>query len=203
MAKRRRTQAQGRRWQWREGGPKPAVEANVFAAELERLAGGDALELVEPAAIVAAARRRGSPIAPLFDFDIQRSAERNWLDQARSLVGRLQVVTVQVENGPTVSARGWYSVVLEKRRGYTSQDRIMSDRDLRTQTIDRAKNELNSFVAKYLVVIATIGNVVPRLQEAIETMQDEIERLKLDATARRGRRAGREDREEDGRRRSA
>jgi hypothetical protein len=175
-------------WRWRTGGPLPPIEASVFAAELERLAGEDPIELVEPDRVWQAARKRSSPIHGCFDWDIERAAEAHWRDHARALVGRLQLVRVDVENAVPTSTRGWWSVQIERRRGYMHEDRVMGDADLRMQTIARAKGELHSFLAKYLGILSTFGRAVPRLQEVLGEIQDEIDRLELEATSRRPRR---------------
>jgi len=182
MARRpRRPVTGGEQWQWRAGGPVPQVEASVFAGELERLAGDDPVELVQPQAIVEAARSRRSPIHELFNWNLAEAAEAHWLDHARALVGRLQLVRVVVENGPTTSSRGWWSVTVADRRGYVPQQRILSDRDLTLQTIARVKRELEVCLAKYLTVLQ-FGTVIPQLREVIDDIEEEIDRLEAEAT---------------------
>lgn len=178
--------ASKREWAWRAGGPTPPIEAAVFAAELEKLANGHPLELVEPEAIVQAARKRNSPIHDCFNWDQAEAAAAHWRDTARALVGRLVTVRVDVEHTPASSTRGWWSVVVEKQRGYAKQERVMSDSDLRAQTIGVVKRDLHGVLGKYFQVL-NFGHVIPKLNDIIAELQDEIDRLELEATTRRPR----------------
>lgn len=177
-------------WTWRTGGPKPKVEADVFATELEKLAGDHPLDLVAPDAIWQSARKKSSPIHELFNWNVQEAAEAHWRDHARYLVGRLTPVHVLVEDGPNTSRRGWWSVVVAKERGYTSEDRVLSDRDLRLQVIATVKSELHRTLAKYLTVL-NFGNIVPRLNAIVADIQGEIDRLEMEATRPVRRKSGR------------
>lgn len=178
--------AAGKEWQWRSGGPRPPVEAEVFAAELERLADGDALELVEPDVIWQAARKRSSPIHPCFNWNLQEAAEAHWTDRARQLVGSLQMVRVDVEHSTATSTRGWWSVSVDNRRGYAKQERVMSDRDLRLQLLAGVKRDVMQVLAKYFHILS-FGRVVPKLQEIVDEIADEIDGLESAAKARRPR----------------
>lgn len=173
-------------WEWRSGGPKPPIEAAVFAEELEKIAGDNPLELVEPDAIWQAARKRSNPMHPCFDWALEAAAQAHWREQARALVGRLHLIRVDVEHSPATSTRGWWSVVIEKQRGYAKQDRVMSDRDLRLQVLADVKRDLHQVLAKYFQVLS-FGRVIPKLQEIIEELQDEIDRLEMESTARHSR----------------
>lgn len=172
------------KYAWREGGPKPKIPAEVFGTVVEQISGGD-IEGVKPEAIVEAARAPSSPIHALFNWDNAEAAELYRRQQARHYVGALQIVRIRTEEGPTVSNRAFFAV---KPRGYVPHDRVLSDRDLKHQVIASAKKELESYVQKYASILA-FGTFVPRLQEIIDGMRDEIDQLAVDATTRRRPRA--------------
>jgi hypothetical protein len=170
------------KYAWRLNGPTPKIEADIFGRALEDIASGKPLESVAPDEIVNAARTKRSPIHSLFNWDNDKAAELYRRVQARHYVGALQIVRVEISQGPTVSNRAYYSV--PSVRGYIGHDKVLSDRDLRKQVIASAKHELESYVIKYQGVLA-LGSVVPRLQEAIDEMRDEIDRLESEALPRR------------------
>lgn len=171
------------RYQWREGIPRPKVEADVFAAEVERIAletGG----IVPPAAIVAAAEKHGSPLAPLFEFDDAVAAQKHRVAQARQYLGALQVVRVEVQHGPALSTRAYHRVSQKDRAGYATESMVLGDRDLKKQVVASAARELQAFINRFQG-IAAMGNFVPRLQAVMDEMRDSVDRLELDASSRR------------------
>ena len=171
-------------WKWKPGGPTPKVTADIFGAEVERIAGEDPLHLVDPDELWKSARKRTSPIHLCWNWNVQDAAEQHWRDHARHLITRLTPVVVEVTEGPTTSRRSWWSVKVDNRRGYMSEENILSSRDLTLQTIATVKAELHTFLAKFASVL-TFGNIVPRLQEIIDQMQDEIDRIEGEATRRK------------------
>jgi len=171
-------------YQWRPGGPKPAVDANVFGQTMERLAGtGGDVRAVPPQAVVAEARRRGSPIKALFDWDKDKAAEQHWLSQARHYCNSLQVVRVHVEHGPTLGTKALFNVRVNDERGYVNQSHIRSSDDLTNQVIAQARKDLGVLVEKYAAVVG-FGKYVERLQLVIDDMQIELDKLAADAVHR-------------------
>ena len=154
----------------------PKVAADVFAEELEKIANGHALKLVQPKAIVDAARPVSSPIHKIIDWDKNRAAERDYINQARTLVGRLTMVVAKIVPGPTHSPRGYMSVSIGGKRGFVPETRVMGDTDLTRQTIAEVRKQLHLLLAKYHHVLL-FGKVIPRLQDILQEMQDEIDRL--------------------------
>ena len=162
-------------YQWREGGPIPKVRADVFGGVVAALAEGAPPYTVSPKAIVDEARKRGSPIKALFNWNDATAGEAWRCAQARAYLGRLEIVIVEQRAGRATSSRAFYSVKV-KDRGYMARDRVLTDRDLRLQVIAAAKKELKSYIQKFGGVLA-LGNYVPRLNAVIGDMQSEIARL--------------------------
>lgn len=175
------------KYTWREGGPKPKIKAEVFAQELHKIVSGDDLKQAKPKTIVDAARSRTSPMHKEFDWNNKRAAEKHRIEHARKLVGALQIVVVETIHNAATSTRAYLSVVEQKQRGYVDQDRIVTDSDLRAQMIGQAKRDLESYVKRYASILA-MAPYVPRLQEILDQMRDDIDRLALEATQRSPRR---------------
>jgi hypothetical protein len=171
---------------WRKGFPAK-IEAQVFGEIVERIEQKNGLVKAED--IVAEAQRPTSPIREAFEWDDAAAAEAFRKDQARALLGALTIVRVTVEQGPDLSNKAMFVVRDDKdRRGYRSADIIMTDRDMRAQIISAAKRELESFMTKYVGVLA-MGSYIPRLNEIVDGMKDEIDQLETEANRRRQARA--------------
>lgn len=179
------------RYQWKSGGPKPAVEAQVFGDIVERLADGPAA-VARPEDIVDAARHPQSPIHALFEWADDQAAELYRRQQARHWIGSLQIVRVQVSQNAAISNRAFFSVRQNNQRGYMPVERIQGDADLRRQVILSAREALDAWLKKFAGEVA-LGNFVPRLHTMLQEMQDEADRLVLDATRRRHAKAATEE----------
>jgi hypothetical protein len=168
---------------WRPGGPKPPVDANIFGAvkdEIEAKKG-----IVTPYDIVQEAKKPSSPIHAALEWNNSIAARHHRIEQARHLLGSLQIVHVRMEVSPTISSKAMFRVRPEHSSGgYASQDRILSDRDLRRQVIASARSELECFVKKYAGILA-MGTVNKRLQDVIDEITDHVEQLEVDANRRR------------------
>ena len=168
---------------WRDGGPKPKVSAQVFGEAVERLS--DDAGSVSPDTIVKAAQAPKSPLHGLFVWSNTKAADLYRREQARSYLGRLQVVRVRESDGETVSDKGmFFAKPKGGRAAYFGRDDIASDSELRVQAIGRAKRELESFITKYRDMLA-LGTYIPRLQETVDAMRDEIDALEMQANAKR------------------
>ena len=174
-------------YQWRRGGPKPKVGAQVFGEVVERLAANQEMEAVPPRAIVDEARSRRSPIHPLFEWDNNKAGDAYRIVQARHYISSLVITRVEIAEGPAVSTRGFYSVKPEGgERGYATQQRMLSERDYRRQVLIDARRELESFLTKYMRVLILCGGTVERLNEVVDTIRDEIDAM-TETTRRRRR----------------
>lgn len=182
-------------YKWRDGGPKPPVDADVFGRVIEQIAPEEGALGVKPEAVVEAARSSRSEIHKCFQWDNDKAAASYRIQQARALLGALQIVRVELRDGPTVSNRAYFSIAQNQSRSYVGHDRVMSDLDLRAMVIKDAHRELEAFVKKYQSILA-LGRHIPNLQNIIDAMRDELEQLKTDAT-RRGRPAASENKVRD------
>lgn len=174
-----------RKYAWREGMPKPPIDADTFGQIKDEIEAR--LGTVRAEDIVEAARDPTSPLHVALCWDDVRAADGFRIIQARHLLGGLQVVRVEVTEGPSLSNKAMFRVKpRDGRAGYMSADKIISDRDLRKQIIGSARRELEAFLAKYSGVLAMSAHV-PKLREVIDGMLDEVEQLETDANRRRAR----------------
>lgn len=171
------------RYEWRAGAPKPKVEADVFGAEVERIAkenGG----IAPPEKIVEAAQQPGSPIASAFEWNSEAAAHQHRLAQARRWVGSLVTVRVEVRHSGEAQMKGFHSVLRpDGQRGYAATDQIVGDRDLRRQVITQAARDLKAQIARFRTISA-LGAFVPRLQAVLDDIEVQIEHLSVDAKPR-------------------
>jgi hypothetical protein len=177
-------------YRWRPGLPAPKIPATIFGSELERLAGGRPLQFVRTREIVDAARPRSSPIHDLFPWSDRDAAEKFRRQLARQYTGALQIIRVDVRGGRMESSKAFVNVEIAEKRGYVSQQTIKGDRDLTLQALERARKELQIYMLKFGEMCGSFGQFIPRLQAILEDMQDEIDRLTTDASARRPRPTG-------------
>jgi hypothetical protein len=178
------------KYQWKKDGPKPSVDAQVFGETVEKIAGD--LISAKPEDIVEVARPKTSPIHPMFEWRNDKAAELYRRAQARHFIGALQIVRVEFSDGPTVSNRAFFSVRTSNRTGYIDHGRILSDRDLKRQVLETARQELENYIRKFGSIMA-LGNYVQRLQEIIDEMRDSADAVVFDATRRQAHAADRDD----------
>jgi hypothetical protein len=173
------------KYAWRPNGAQPPISADAFGLELERLAKGRPVHFVPPKEVVAAARPKSSPIHDAFEWVDKVAADQRRLETARHLCNSLQIVRVEVRNGTPVSPKALFSVRIAGQRGYATQDHIRGDRDLSLQVLQNARNELQSYINKFIGVTASFGQYVSRLQEIVDEMQDQIDQMTTEAGSRR------------------
>lgn len=173
------------KYQWRPGARiEKDLDAEVIGAEIERLE--DKNGVVEPAAVVEAARSRRSPLHAAFEWDDTVAAEEHRKQQARQLVAALVIVQVRTEGGRSESTRGFQIARPDPDgpRGYVRLDRIVGSEDMTKQLIGSASRELQSAVRRFSS-IAALGKYVPALEELIKGMREDIDAIETAATRRR------------------
>lgn len=171
------------RFTWREDAPRPKIDADIFGAELERLAREKNGVNADAKDVVKAATDKNSPIHSAFEWDNEKAGHKYRLHQAASLIGRIQVVNVKIEHNQPVSTRAFHLVRYDGQRGYAARETVVSSSDLTQQIIRNSQRELQSFAKKFSE-IAVLGKFIPGLNQVIQQMQDEIDRLALLASRR-------------------
>lgn len=138
-------------------------EAQRVGPELFRLARQGVLTAE---AVVEAARNRRSVLHRYIEWDDEAAAYEFRLVQARTLI-RSIAIEVKNERGQTVPVRGLFDVTLEDRtRGYMTTPAIMAVPYLRDQVEDRARTEMESWIARYRA-IASLAEASRVAQEVL------------------------------------
>ena len=98
--------------------------------------------------VVDVARDEKSSLHAGFEWDDSKAAEEHRLNQARHLIGCLVVVTMDKKN-KSREYRACVSTDQDKKRAYTSMDRVLNSEYLKKQLLDRALNEVEAWQARY------------------------------------------------------
>jgi hypothetical protein len=145
-------------------------DAQVIGEHLEELS--TQTGSITPEAVVTDARRQQSPLHPHFEWDDSAAAESWRKHTARNLIGALIVVKVN-DKPVSGTVRAFCSVRSEDSKGvYMPVVEVMADDELRRQTLERARQELQVWRARYndlaefADVFAVIDNVIPLLKVA-------------------------------------
>ena len=130
---------------------------------LETLIGRDPDGLLQPEAVVDAAKDPASPLHRYFEWDISKAAYGYWLGQARHLIA--QYTFVRVDEGPK-----YVNVTLSNgRRGYVGTERAVADPDLYEQIIADAERSIIGYRNR-LSAFERARPVVQALDTAVEQM---------------------------------
>jgi hypothetical protein len=131
------------KYAWKEGARYHGDAATVGRAlmRIERTYGG-----IEAPLVVKEAESPQSPLHDYFEWDDAVAGVRFREEQARSLIRHVQVVR---SNGSGTYVRAF--VVVEDAGGeaYQSIAKVMSNEQLRSQLLRRARAELETFRRKY------------------------------------------------------
>jgi hypothetical protein len=169
-------------YKWKDDGPKPPVEADVFGRKIEEIEARDGT--VKPEAVVAAARDPGSPLHAAFEWDDEAAAEGYRVQQARKWMGALVIARVRIEEGHGLQERAYHAVrsTPSAPLGYQNSGKVMGSRDLRGQVIEQARKDLEAFARRYGSLLH--GSLpMERINEALTLIADEAELLAVEARA--------------------
>ena len=133
-------------FQWRPGFPSRGVKAKVAREEVERVRARHGGHL-SPANIVEAARKGGSPIRRLFEWDDTKAARAHRLQQAREMMSAIIVVESEGDS----PAHEYSSIRVGKANAYVSTREAMKDTERRKQILDNALEDLRSWHLRYSV----------------------------------------------------
>ena len=120
--------------------------SNAIKRELDRIAkaGGGVLQ---PAAVVEAARPKNSPLHSRFEWDDGAAADQYRLWQARKLIA----ITVCVIGKSQEEERVWISLKLDQTEagGYRSMVSVLTAPELREELLKDALEDMEIFRVKY------------------------------------------------------
>lgn len=135
--------------------------------ELQRIAqrnGG----VLQPKAVVEAARDTASPLHDQFQWDDSEAAEQYRLWQARRLI-RVTVCLID-STEPKSTAKVFVSLSTDRNGGggYRVLADVLSDQDRRAQLLADAQRELKSFQRRYAILteLADVFAAIEKLQQA-------------------------------------
>jgi hypothetical protein len=136
----------------------PVVEA------LERIAKDDKDGIIQPAAVVEAAKDPESPLHDKFEWDDAEAGHQYRLEQARQLIVKTKINVTQPE--PEM-----FNVKIRlsdgsERRGYVTRERAKADPDLSAQVIDDAIRAIRSYRNR-LSAFAEAQSLVSKLDEIL------------------------------------
>lgn len=131
---------------WRPGS-RVSIDAQKAGRELERIERKNGN--VTPAAVVDAARPESNPLHDHFEWDDAVAAEAHREDQARRLISAITIDTSRSNLTPAEPRRLFINVVEQGEQHYVSLTRVMSDKELRAQVLERAKDDLRAWRKRY------------------------------------------------------
>jgi hypothetical protein len=166
MKKQTNKQPAARTYRWRDGYSYKGIDAESVGVEIERLLVEHNHQL-DPADVVKAAEIPTSPLHSAFQWDDTEAARQWRVQQARMLLGAIQV-TIITPKGGEVTTR--LTVATEakggtRKRNYSSTEYALNDPELRAEVLKTALLELISFRRKYaelselVMVFAAIDKV--------------------------------------------
>lgn len=134
---------------------KTGVQFNVTAkvaaetiADLQRKLGKEDVTAKE---LLNASRAENAPLHDCFEWDDSIAAEKFRTDQARRIIGGINI-TIQKVDSPPVVTRAFVNInnVAPKKEGsFVSTEYAMEKPDLRNLVLRNALRELRAFQAKY------------------------------------------------------
>lgn len=141
------------------------TKSNAVIKELKRLAkenGG----LLQPEAVVEAARPATSPLHSRFTWDDSIAGQQYRIWQARQLIR----VSVEVLAGTNESCEVFVSLTPDREResgGYRVMAEVLSDEEMRNQMLSDALDELQLFREKYrkLKELASVFAAIKRVNK--------------------------------------
>lgn len=152
-------------------------EASVAAKVIESLQRRDPNGATNAEAVVAEARRRASPLHPLFDWDDATAAHEHRLSTARKVLA--SIIVVRAEIGPV---RSQALVSIQGVRSYVPMDRAMATPDLAAQVVAAALKELQAWEYRWRAYSTLAGLVAP----VARVLKKHLKRQEREGAPRRG-----------------
>lgn len=148
----------------RENWPISDEQAQLIGSFIEEEFGG----AVTPVEFVQAAKNPESPVHSLFDWDVQRAAEKHWLSQAATYIKAVVVVIEGVETP------AFHRVFIKARDSfqYVDVDTATHDEELWRQVIQAALKEAKAWALRYRQY-KQLSAIVVAIEETEKAVQNE------------------------------
>lgn len=144
------------------------IEDDAVIEALQRIAKDDEDGLIQPPAVVEAAKDPDSPLHQFFEWDDTEAALQFRLEQARKLITR---VRIRIEEPESLM---WNVRIKQsdgsERRGYVTTARAKADPDLYTQVIEDAKRAILAYRNR-LSAFPAAKELVAQLDQVLGAMQ--------------------------------
>lgn len=139
---------------------------------------GEALETIAakaggkltPPAIVDAARNRQHVLHKHFEWDDAVAAQSFRLDQARSIVSAIHIISDETESGYT---RGFLSIHERDGTAYRTHAEVISSADLQSKVLAMAERDLLAFEARYRS-LTDICNLIRKAREQVQARRSKV-----------------------------
>lgn len=145
----------------------------TLAAEFDRIERRDGGTLT-PEAVVAEARKPRSVFHKYFEWDVDKAAAAHWIRQAQNLIYQVRINVTYIDDPdyqPT-SIRLYTSVTDRDTgvRGYANVVRVMSDAELRLQSLNEARDDFLRLKKKYQDLLAFESNLGESLDACVKLL---------------------------------
>jgi len=126
--------------------------------------------VLRPSDVVKDARILESPLHNLFDWNLERSAERNWMDRARQIITSVKVV---IKHDRTTVSAVYYvrdPDMEAGQQGYISITSVSQDRDKAREVAAREFASAMASLYRARSVAMALG-ISPELDDVLITLQ--------------------------------
>lgn len=137
-------------YEWKPGS-RYKVDANTAGAVCEQL---EAAGNLSAKSLLDVSRPIDAPLHSEFEWDDSVAAEKYREDQARCIIRHL---VVRMDESTDEPVRSFFKIEQTERESYTSVETIMTRKDLRTELLKQAVNELEAFQRKYNTLSELFG----------------------------------------------
>lgn len=148
-------------FEWKPGS-RFKVDANTAGAVCEQL---EAAGNLSAKSLLDASRPEDAPLHSEFEWNDSIAAEKFREGQARCIIRHL---VVRLDAKPDEPVRGFFQITQQEPR-YTNVNAILTQRDLRTELIQQALEEMAAFQRKYgtLTELAMIFEATAKVRNAV------------------------------------
>jgi hypothetical protein len=126
--------------------------------------------VLRPSDVVRDAKSPESPLHDLFDWNLERSAERHWVERARQIITSVKVV---IKHDHTSVSAVYYvrdPSIDAGRQGYVSITSVSQDRDKAREVAAREFASAMSSLHRARAVAMALG-ISPELDDVLITLQ--------------------------------